>query len=377
MPLKIRVMEISYERKHNDSYMIIDGEVDSSIYEVRMINDNDISALLKFTTFALDGREKYSYNISRKENLEDFVESQDFTIDVLERIVINIQLALDELGKYLIDEEYIWLSKESIFLEKSNENFKVGLCFYPKKFGSVQIQFRELMEYFITVITKDDRDGARLVYEAYDLTLKDDYTLEEIIDCLQMREEIMEEQEEIYVEHISMDDDSDVVYEATEAEYISDIYEDEPKKVGFIERLIGRGVEGFSRRKQRKEESAEEFEDFVIDPDYELEEKTVLLTESKAVGKLIYDGNSNEDDFIINKDIFRIGSSKNNDAILHAKTVSGSHAKIVKEGDDYYLTDTNSLNGSFVNSMPLPYRKPYLLKPMDIIRFASESYVFM
>ena len=118
-------------------------------------------------------------------------------------------------------------------------------------------------------------------------------------------------------------------------------------------------------------------EDFVIEPDYEMDEKTVLLSESKPVGRLVYDGNSNEDDFIINKDVFRIGTGKANDAIIHARTVSGNHAKITKEGNDYYLTDSNSTNGSFLNSLPLVYRKPYKLKPMDVIRFATESYIFL
>ena len=64
------------------------------------------------------------------------------------------------------------------------------------------------------------------------------------------------------------------------------------------------------KRKPVKDEEDIYTEDFLVEPDYELEEKTVLLTEAKAVGKLVYDGNNNEDDFIINKDIFRIGSSK-------------------------------------------------------------------
>jgi pSer/pThr/pTyr-binding forkhead associated (FHA) protein len=117
-------------------------------------------------------------------------------------------------------------------------------------------------------------------------------------------------------------------------------------------------------------------EDFIIEPDYELEEKTVLLTDSKPVGRLVYDGNSNEDDFIITKDVFTIGKSKNNDAVLKSRTVSGNHAKITKQGNDFFLTDSNSTNGSFLNSLPLVYKKPYRLKPMDVIRFASESYIF-
>ena len=119
-----------------------------------------------------------------------------------------------------------------------------------------------------------------------------------------------------------------------------------------------------------------ETEDFIIEPDYELEEKTVLLTDTKPVGRLVYDGVNNEDDFIITKDTFRIGSSKNNDAVIKNKTVSGSHAKITKTGNDFYIMDSNSTNGSFLNNLQLVYRKPYKLRPMDKIQFATEAYIF-
>ncbi len=367
-------MEINYERRHNDSYMLLEGCIDKSSYEWKMIEANNISPLLEMTTFSIDGKNKISYSISRKENLEDYMEGHDITIEVIERIIINLKLALDELGKYLIDEQHIWINKESIFIEKSNESFRLGVCYYPEDFGTVQIQFRELMEFFLSAISKESRDEARQLYLAYDLCLKDDYTLKEIIECLQDR---VEKEPEIYIEHVTLDND-EIESEAfdIEAEKMEDYFDIEDSKPSLIEQLI-EVTKNFFPRKSKSEDSIDFAEDFVIDPDYEFEEKTVLLTESKAVGKLVYDGNSNEDDFIINKDVFRIGSSKNNDAILKAKTVSGNHAKITKEGEDYFLIDSNSLNGSFLNSTPLAYRKPYKLHPMDVIRFASESYVFM
>ena len=375
-------MEISYERKHNESFMVIDGNGKSIDYENKMINANHISSLLTMSSFEIDGKEKRSYTISRKENLEDYIDAHDLTIEVLERIIINLQLALDEIGRYLIDEQHIWISKESVFMEKSNENYKLSLCYYPGEFGSVQEQFRDLMGFFISKASQENRESAKLMYMAYDLCLKEDYTLEEIIDCLQDRdynetiqddidyiEEPEVERPEIYVEKVTLDENPDV-------DYLANYYDDEPKQ-SFVEKLLSATKDIISKKRSVKNEEDAYSEDFLIDPDYELDEKTVLLTDAKAVGKLVYDGNNNEDDFIINKDIFRIGSSKNNDAILKARTVSGNHGKITKEGDDFFLVDNNSLNGTLLNGNILSYRIPYKLKPMDIIQFATESYVFM
>ena len=117
-------------------------------------------------------------------------------------------------------------------------------------------------------------------------------------------------------------------------------------------------------------------EDFIIDPDYELEERTVLLSDVKPTGKLVYDGQNQEDDFLVNKDVFRIGSGKNNDAVLRERTVSSNHAKIIREGDDFYLSDLNSTNQTYLNNEPLVYKIPRKLKIMDKISFANVNYIF-
>ena len=373
-------MEISYERKHNESYMLLEGEINPDSYESRMIDENDITSLLPMRSIAIDGTNKLSYKISRKENLEDFIESNDLNIDILTRIIINLQISISELAKFLIDERHIIIDKETIYIEKGKESFKLSLCYYPVDNGTVQEQFRTLMEYFISKITSSDRKESKQVYMAYDLCLKDDYTLEEILDCLQE----LERPDEIYVEKISLDDEPEQEaysnnFENIDTDYITDYYEERSEEKRGLLKRFSSGISSFITNLKFRDHIDEDVEtdDFIIEPDYELEERTVLLSEAKAVGRLVYDGNSNEDDFIINKDVFRIGTSKNNDAILKARTVSGSHAKITREGSDYFITDSNSLNGSFLNSLPLAYRKPYKLHPMDVIKFASESYIFM
>ena len=360
-------MEISYERKHNESYMVIEGKLLPS-YETKMIKANSIKGLLELQEFSLDGVSRISYKISRKENLEDYLDTKELDLKLIQRIVINLQMVLDEIEKYLILEEHILLTTETIFLEKSKEGPRLSLCYYPKSCGTIQSQFKDVMEYMLSKFSSSDREASRKLYEAYDITTRADYTLKEVIQCLQ-EEEILKMPEEIYVEKVSMDEPY---------EYVSDYadYDTEPAN-NFFETVLDKTKSILSRFKREKADEFETGEDFIIEPDYELEERTELLSDSKPVGRLVYDGTSNEDNFIINKDIFRIGSSKNNDAVLKAKTVSGNHAKITKEGNDYFITDSNSLNGSFLNSIPLAYRKPYKLRPLDVIRFASESYIFM
>ena len=98
-------MEIKYIRKHNDSFMTIIDEANAVEYETKMIDSNDISILLEYSILEIDGTTQYNYNISRKENLQDYLETRDYSLEAIEKTVLSLQIGLSELEKYLIDEE--------------------------------------------------------------------------------------------------------------------------------------------------------------------------------------------------------------------------------------------------------------------------------
>lgn len=378
-------MDVSYKRQHNESYMVVQLEDAVSTYEEKMIEENQISSLLAATKMNFNGCIQYYYNISRRENLEDFLDSHDLNIDIFRRIIVNLKVAYGELDKYLIDERHIWLDKESIFFEKSADSFRIGLCYYPKDMGNMQEQFRTIMECILKKATSSDREFSKIIYEIYDLCLKEDYTLEEILEYLEP--EVPEI--EVKVENINLretsEDYSPTITEEFKAEdyplgqeFLSDLTSLEvPEKPSFFNKFIS-GAKGILTKKiEFKDDYMENSEDFIIEPDTEIEEKTVLLSETKPVGRLVYDGQDGENDFLVTKDIFRIGKSKSCDAVISAPTISQNHAKIVREGDDYFLSDMNSTNSTFLNNEELVYRRPVKLKIMDKIRFANVSYTFM
>lgn len=373
-------MEIKYKRQHNESYMVLEVNEESLGYEEKMIEENQLSSLLKFSKVNFNGVQQYNYCISRKENLEDYLEGRELTLELLKRIILNIQLGYEEIAKYLIDENHIYLSKETVFLEKSNDSFRLSLCYYPSDLGSVQQQFRSLMEFFLQYVSSRDKQITDAVYKAYDLCLKNDYTISEILECLQSEDndyEVYVERIDPYAETIESVGESYEDPLFTQTESLNDWYEAENSKKSGKWNTFLDSVKGFINNKINFEDlNYDSSDDFVVDPDYEIEEKTVLLTDVNPSGKLVYDGQNQEDDFLVNKDIFRIGSGKGNDAILKAKTVSSNHAKIEKEGNDYYITDLNSTNSTFVNNVELPYRTKVKLKIMDKISFANVNYTF-
>ena len=79
---------------------------------------------------------------------------------------------------------------------------------------------------------------------------------------------------------------------------------------------------------------------------------------------------------LIKKDVFILGKlEKAVDAILPSFAVSRIHAKIIKD-DGYYISDLNSLNGTYVNNRILSGDEKHLLSDGDEISFGDLVYRF-
>lgn len=136
----------------------------------------------------------------------------------------------------------------------------------------------------------------------------------------------------------------------------------------------------FERKPFRKSEEDFDDVDFVYHEDDEINEPTVLLSQSgsEAIGKLVYEGPGDEEDFVINKDLVKIGSSsKDNDLVLSSNVISRHHAKITRDGGNYFIEDLNSTNGTKVNGEILSYKELLKLNRMDEIEFADVVYKFV
>lgn len=76
-------------------------------------------------------------------------------------------------------------------------------------------------------------------------------------------------------------------------------------------------------------------------------------------------------EFLIGKDAAQVDY-----VISDNETISRLHAKIVKQGNDYYISDANSMNHTFVDGVMLPPGSPCKLSNMSKIRLSDEEFVF-
>ena len=77
----------------------------------------------------------------------------------------------------------------------------------------------------------------------------------------------------------------------------------------------------------------------------------------------------------LSEDTITLGRDDGCDVVLAQTAVSRNHARIEASPTGYYLTDTKSLNGTFVNDHLT--RGAYLLQDGDYIRIGNAIYRFL
>jgi hypothetical protein len=109
----------------------------------------------------------------------------------------------------------------------------------------------------------------------------------------------------------------------------------------------------------------------------EVETNTIMLESAVApiywAYLIIKHGLERGKDFKIQKEETKIGRDEENDIVLTHPTVSRFHAKIIRDGENYFIEDLNSANGTFVNGIKV---KKELLNDNDILQFGDIVCVF-
>lgn len=77
----------------------------------------------------------------------------------------------------------------------------------------------------------------------------------------------------------------------------------------------------------------------------------------------------------VTKSVFLIGKNENNDGVISFnQTVSRVHCKITSSRGQYWITDMQSSNGTFVNQVRLTPNQPHGVKNGDMIRLSNVDF---
>lgn len=402
-------MEVSYKRTYKESYLIITGTLGSYQYEEMMLKENELKTLLTFYTMDVNGKTQFWYDISSKQSIKDYLEQNPISFELLIRIFAAIMVAFEEVAKYLLRTEHILLSAETIYVSRQ-EGQEVYLCYYPGDQDG-KCGLSDFMNHIIGVLDYADDDLTRLCYSLYEMTLDEHTTIGDLYEYIQenLPEDYiqasnmpggnstgnncaLQKEEHIYAEgdeHIDsvenvatyddMEEPADEEVAQREFDFGGNVIEE------IFNRIRSKGLEIYDmimswqkNKKDRMEDNKPLENDLIIEPEPVECEPTVFLgaKSNKVYGSLRYIGNEKESDYIIDSNIFRIGTHGANDACLNSQTVSRHHAKINEIDNHFYIQDLNSTNGTFLNDIMLNYSQSYELNPGDRITFADVPYIF-
>ena len=261
-----------------------------------------------------------------------------------------------------------------------------------------------LYEYLMPMIDQEDERMVQIVYGGYQTLNEGAFSLDELKEELHDAMRPEEASRGFSVNSPEQEDPSgDYASQGRteyQEDYASDIFHGDralldmyaPEESGFsedekeswivkIRRRIKNGPgKWFDRFRKKKEEvfpPKDLEEDLIYHPEDNLSTPTVLLADKaeSCFGRLVYEGDGNENDYVLDKKEYRVGSrDEKNDVLLHSAAVSRHHARIWREGEDYYIEDLNSTNGTFVNGETVNIKEPRKLCYMDKVCFADVEY---
>lgn len=189
-------------------------------YQNKMLEENQIEGLLEMSGRGVDDKSCYDYNVSGKLSMKAMYEKHTIDgkeIKILLKSILNV---VKEVERYLLDVNCILMEPEYIFYSEEKYYF----CYYPPGNRSLWEGFHHLSEHLVKYADYQDQECVRIVFLLHQETMKENYSLEQIIrECVDADEEEQEQNENSIVagEEIDGDVDTEILFDRAEHDWIA------------------------------------------------------------------------------------------------------------------------------------------------------------
>lgn len=343
-------------------FMVLASENEVLGYEKEMLEQNNIKSLLPFYTVNRNGRYEYWYDVTNLKSVESVLSEKGIDFEILLMIFSYANSALKQISEYLIKESDILFQANTMYI--GNEQMR--LCFMPGA-NDGDRGFLPLGEYLVSNVDPGRELINRFCFELYSMMSIPGFQCEEA--CNRIREEVLREEEvrrdrERETEKATLLKNEDIELETESESVFSRKREKDENDEAFSEKVKKWFDERVKRIREWLRNCASDF----------VPEREKNMLNEKEVGRLIYDGDEQESDYCVDKELFKVGNVNGNDAVLHSSLMSRHHSKIRRKNGRFYLTDWNSRKGTYHNGRRLRKGEVVELMPMDRIVFADVPY---
>ena len=368
-------MQVEYVKEWMDTYLWVLPDKDSpESYEEKMIQYNPESGWLDFSRQSRNGQEYFCYNVTGKKALNSIYAAFSMGERQIRSILGQLFATLERGREYLLSEEDFVLSPSYIFA--TLPHMTLDLCYVPGYGIPLRTQLEGLFEYLLNRVDYEDKPAVNLVYDCYMFCMREKGGLSEI--------------KKLLAEDMKNSKPAELSGEQKKPEQINPEFPRKTVPEAEVKNEVQRKTEPasyvswlaekiFPWKRRETALVAEEKETYtaasgtfskVAD-----NERTVLLSPPpKPAGPELICEQTGEVVPMF-KFPFYIGSAKEfTDFSPAAEGVSRIHCSISKRENNYYISDLNSTNGTFLNGKEILPGKEVLLSANDELKICSQEF---
>lgn len=359
----------NYERIH------LDNRPDEKRYQYCILSRGGIRGLLSCDLRYINGDAYLYFDITSKQNLTQLFYRHKMGRKWIKDFIWSLRGIRQELDRFLLNDDNILWFPEHIFQDLENNVFSFEYVPYLGEDNG----FDKLLDFIVENMDYEDEELVDFVYKMYEQFEEngDIYLQEHIFEDVKMLDSKSLIQDDVISEQPKSGDDihKQANYDEPEAEATRD------RKNIFS---IFEGKKNRDKDKRNKYRRALQLE---MDGRIVAEEplygadygKTIFIPEAGDNKNNLRKLYTQEGKILVQlgEDCLTIGKiSDEADLILDDLSISRIHARIIKDGNDYYLEDLNATNGTFKNGLRLkPYEKRKL-EEEDEITLGKVTIVF-
>lgn len=394
------MLQTEFVRSLNSNYerILLDTNPEEKRYQYCMIGRGGIKGLLPCTLRYINGLAYLYYDITSKQNVAQLYGKRVMSRQWVKDFCWSMEQIREELSRFLLDEQNILWYPGQVYQDLESNVF--SFLFVPYYAGDNG--FGKMLEFMIEHIDYEDDKLVECVYKMYEQFEigGQDYLQNQIFRDAEMLEQEVavmpvlndaSRAEEIQQTDWVDEREAEILRETN---YEQSVGEELKEKTIVVEqkgmdKQNKKGIRDIFKAKKKKEkESIGEYQEAmqrsmngyaVAENDvYEDWGKTIYIEETESTEK-VYCLYTPQGSIVAKLDVdaLVIGKRKGEaDVVLEDMSISRMHAKIIKEGNDIYLEDLNSTNGTFKNGLRL---KPYerrKLEAEDEIMLGKKELIF-